>query len=332
MAKTLIADPHFPNKAKAGKVEDIRQCIGCTQACVGHVEIGLGVGCIYNPVTGREEIWGELSKAETAKKVVVVGGGPAGMEAARTAAMRGHKVVLFDKGTRLGGQVNLVMKTPKRDSFEEIILWFERQLPKLGVEIRLRTEATVESVLAENADEVIVATGSTAYLPEIEGADRAHVFTARQVMEGKAKLGTSVVVFDTVGRAEGATVADYIADQGRQVNIVTGLEKLAPDMPSPTRHHTLEKLMGNPAVTITPYTAIFEVGEGLVEAYNVVTWEPKTIEGVDTVVFASGGIADEGLVAPLRARHPSVRVIGDSFQPRDIELSIIDGHRMGREI
>lgn len=332
MAKTLIADPHFPNKAKEGKVDDIRQCIGCTQACVGHVEIGLGVGCIYNPVTGREEMWGDLLPAAQPKKVVIVGGGPAGMEAARTAALRGHKVILIEKGNRLGGQVNLVMKTPKRDSFEEIILWFERQLPKLGVEIRLRTEATVETVQAENADEIIVATGSNAFIPEIDGADRPHVFTARQVMEGKAQLGKSVLVFDTVGRAEGATVADYIADQGRKVNIVTGLEKLAPDMPSPTRHHTLEKLMGNPSVTITPYTAVFEVGDGLVEAYNVVTWEPKTIENIDSVVFAAGGISEAALVEPLRARHGSVRVIGDSFQPRDIELSILDGHRVGREI
>ncbi|WPE24335.1 FAD-dependent oxidoreductase [Shinella zoogloeoides] len=332
MAKTLIADPHFPNKAKAGRVEDIRQCIGCTQACVGHVDIGLGVGCIYNPVTGREEVWGEMESAAVPKKVVIIGGGPAGMEAARVAAERGHKVTLIDRGTRLGGQVNLVMKTPKRDSFEEIILWFERQLPKLGVEIRLKTEATVDSVLAENADEIIVATGSTAYMLELDGVDGPNVFTARAVMEGKAKLGNRVVLFDAVGRGEGATVADYIADQGHQVNIVTGLEKLAPDMPSPTRHHLLEKLMGNPAVTITPYTAIFEITEREVEAYNVVTWEPTTIEDVDSVVISAGGIADETLIEPLRNAHPSVRVIGDCFQPRDIELSITDGHKVGREI
>ncbi|WP_433850773.1 FAD-dependent oxidoreductase [Brucella pseudogrignonensis] len=332
MAKTLIADPHFPNKAKAGRVEDIRQCIGCTQACVGHVDIGLGVGCIYNPITGREELWGEMEPAAVVKKVIVIGAGPAGLEAARTSAERGHKVILIDRGKRIGGQVNLVMKTPKRDSFEEIILWFERQLPKLGVEIRLRTEATVENILAESADEIIVATGSTAYMPEIEGADGPNVYTARDVMEGKAQLGNNVVLFDAIGRGEGATVADYIADQGRKVNIVTGLEKLAPDMPSPTRHHLLEKLMGNPSVTITPYTAIFEVGENVVEAYNVVTWEPTSIEDVDSVVISAGGIAAESLVEPLRVRHNSVRVIGDCFQPRDIELAIVDGHRVGREI
>ncbi len=330
MAKTLIADPHFPNKAKAGKVDDIRQCIACTQACVGHVDIGLGVGCIYNPVTGREEIWSELEAAKVSKKVVIVGGGPAGMEAARVAASRGHKVILIDRGGRLGGQVNLVMRTPKRDSFEEIILWFERQLPKLGVEIRLRTEATVDDVLLEEADEIIVATGSTAFLPDVVGIESKSVSTARGVMEGKVELGHRVLVVDSVGRGEAITVAEYIADRGHEVHFVTGLELIAPHMPSPTRHHLLEKMMGHPAITLTTHTAVYEVGEGNVETYNVVTWELKTIEGINSVVFGAGGIADEKLIQPLRDRHPSVHVIGDCFQPRDIELSIVDGHRIGR--
>ena len=141
MARALIADPHLPNKAREGRTGDIRTCIACTQSCVGHVYVGMGVGCIYNPVTGREGEWAVLPPAAERRKVVVIGGGPAGMEAARIAAERGHEVVLFERGARLGGQVNLVMRTPARDNFEEIILFFERQLAKLGVDVRLRTEA-----------------------------------------------------------------------------------------------------------------------------------------------------------------------------------------------
>jgi 2,4-dienoyl-CoA reductase-like NADH-dependent reductase (Old Yellow Enzyme family)/thioredoxin reductase len=331
MAKTLIADPHFPNKAKAGKVDDIRPCIACTQSCVGHVDVGLGIGCIYNPVTGREEEWATLEPAAVSRKVVIIGAGPAGMEAARIAAMRGHKVVLIERDSRMGGQVNLVMKTPNRGSFEEIIFWFERQLPKLNVEIRLRTEANAKMLLAENADEVIVATGSIPFLPDVKGIDRPNVFTARDVLSGKAQLGQSVMVIDTIGRAEAVTTADYLVDRGHKVELLTGLPLIAPHMPSPSRHHLLEKLMNN-EVVLTTYTGIWEVGERSVETYNVVNWEPKTVEGIDSVVFGSGGRANDTLFHELQDKHTSIHTIGDCYQPRDIEVSIVHGHRVARAL
>ena len=187
MARTLIADPHWPNKAREGRVDEIRTCIACTQSCVGHIYVGLGVGCIYNPVTGREREWSELNPAASKKKVVVVGGGPAGMEAARTAAERGHDVVLFEKAKRLGGQVNLVMRTPEREVFEEIIVFFERQLERLDVDLRLATEADEAQVIAEAPDTVLVATGSTPFLPDVLGLEQSHVITARDVLAGNAK-------------------------------------------------------------------------------------------------------------------------------------------------
>jgi thioredoxin reductase len=331
MAKTLIADPHFPDKAKAGKVDDIRPCIACTQSCVGHVDVGLGIGCIYNPVTGREKEWAVLEPAAVSKKVVIIGAGPAGMEAARIAAMRGHKVVLIERDSRMGGQVNLVMKTPNRGSFEEIIFWFERQLPKLNVEIRLRTEADAKMLLAENADEVIVATGSIPFLPDVKGIDRPNVFTARDVLSGKAQVGQSVMIIDTIGRAEAVTTADYLVDRGHKVELLTGLPLIAPHMPSPSRHHLLEKLMNN-KVALTTYTGIWEVGERSVETYNVVNWEPKTVEGIDSIVFGSGGKANDTLFYELQDKHTSIRTIGDCYQPRDIEVSIVHGHRVAREL
>ena len=331
MAKTLIADPHFPNKARRGRVEDIRPCIACTQSCVGHVDMGLGVGCIYNPVTGREKDWAELPPAAARKRVVIVGGGPAGMEAARVAGERGHEVVLMDRGRRLGGQIGLITKTPDRANFEEIILWFERQLPKLGVEIRLNTEATAKTVLAAAPDEILLATGSTAWLPEVAGTDLPHVFSARDVLSGVAALGESVLVVDTLGRAEAATTADWLASHGHRVELLTGLETIAPFMPSPARHHLLEKLM-KAGVALTTHMALWEVGETDIDAYNVVTWEPRTIEGVDSIVFGSGGKADTMLCGALAAHGGSLRLIGDCFQPRDIETAVVDGHRAGRAL
>ena len=331
MARTLIADPHWPNKAREGRAEDIRTCIACTQSCVGHFYLGMGVGCIYNPVTGREREWGELEPAADKRKVVVVGGGPAGCEAARIAAERGHEVVLFEKGRRLGGQVNLVMRTPARDIFEHIILFFEHQLEKLGVDIRLDDEVGAEKVLAESPDAVVVATGSIAFRPEVLGIDQKHVLSSRDVLLGNAEIGQSVLVVDTQGRAEAPTVAEFLVDQGRQVEIVTGLEYIGRHMPIPAWHNQLERLMKK-GVTLSPFTGVWEVLEDSVDVYNVVSWEPRTIEGIDTVVTAAGGQAADALYHALRDRHPEVHAIGDCFQPRDIELAVVDGHRVAREL
>jgi 2,4-dienoyl-CoA reductase-like NADH-dependent reductase (Old Yellow Enzyme family)/thioredoxin reductase len=332
MAKTLIADPHFPNKAREGRVDDIRTCIACTQSCVGHVDKGLGVGCIYNPVTGREQEWGELAPTDEPKRVVIIGAGPAGMEAARTAATRGHSVVLFERNQRMGGQVNLVMTTPKRGNFEEIILWFERQLPKLGVDIRLGVEASAETVLAESPDFILVATGSTPFVPEIIGSDLPHVHTAREVLADDTIAGANVLLFDVGGRAEGATTADHLAARRHKVRFITGMETVAPEMPSPARHHLLEALMSSDRVELQTHTSLYEIEEESVTAFNVVTWEPDTIDDIDTVVVAAGGFADDSLYRELAQHHPAVKAVGDCYQPRDIEMAIVHGHQIGREI
>ena len=186
--------------AGQGRTSDIRTCIACTRSCIGHISVDMGVGGIFNPVTGREGEWAVLPPAAARCKVMVAGGGPAGMEAARITAERGHEVVLFERGARLDGQVNLVMRTPARDSFEELILFFEHQLAKPGGGVRLRTEAGVDDILAENPDEIVVATGSSAHRPEVVGNDERHVPTARESIQDNAEIGENVLVADTLGR------------------------------------------------------------------------------------------------------------------------------------
>jgi thioredoxin reductase len=331
MVRALIADAHFPNKARDGRSGDIRTCIACTQSCVGHIYLGLGVGCIYNPVTGREGEWAQLPGADARRRIVVVGGGPAGMEAARVAAERGHEVVLFERARRLGGQLDLIMRTPARGNFEEIILWFERQLAKLGVDVRRGVDADVDTVLGESPDAVVVATGSTAFRPDVIGADARHVLSAREVIAGNASVGERVLVVDTQGRAEGPTVAEHLADMGRRVEVVTGLAYVGCEMPAPAWHVHMERLLEK-GVELTPFTGIWEIEERSVEAYNVISWQPRTIEDVDTVVFACGGTADDGLYHALADRVADLHAVGDCYQARDLEVAVVDGHRVARRL
>ncbi|MCH8090680.1 MAG: FAD-dependent oxidoreductase [Chloroflexi bacterium] len=331
MVRALIADPYLPIKAREGRAEDIRYCIGTNQSCAGHILIGMGVGCIYNPVVGREKEWSELRPAHQRKRVVVVGGGPAGMEAARVAMERGHQVTLFEKGRRLGGQVGLIIKTPQRTSFEEIILFFERQLSKLGVDVRLGEEATLEMVLREGPDAVVVATGSTPYQPEIPGAEARHVVNTWDVLSGKTEVGERVVVIDTQGRPEGCTVAEFLAEMGRHVQIVTGLQYVGREITPPLWQFLYERLLKK-GVVMTPFTGVFEILEDSLYVYDTVTWEPRYIRDIDTVVLAAGGMAEDRLYQQLKGQAPEVKAIGDCLQPRDIEMAVVEGHRVAIEL
>ena len=333
MVRELIADPHFPNKAREGRAEDIRACIACNQSCAGRgSNLGLPITCIYNPVTGHEKDWADPGPAALKKKVVVVGGGPAGMEAARVAAERGHQVVLFERSERLGGQVKLAMKPPMRQSFEEIILFGERQLPKLGVDVRLGMEADVAAVLAETPDAVIVATGSTPYMPEIPGVEGKNVLSVADVLGG-TQTGERVVIVDTQGNQPACLLADYLADQGKRVEIVTGLTSVGSGIYArAVWHHLYGRLVGK-GVTMSPMTGVTRIREDSVEVYHVVspamTWR---IEPVDTVVIAGGGQANDGLYNCLKGKVEGLHAVGDCAQPRDIEMATYQAHKVAMAI
>jgi 2,4-dienoyl-CoA reductase-like NADH-dependent reductase (Old Yellow Enzyme family)/thioredoxin reductase len=331
MVRELIADPHLPNKAKAGRVDDIRTCLACNQSCAGRQVLELPITCIYNPVTGHEKAWADLGPAPVKKKVVVVGGGPAGMEAARVAAERGHQVVLFERSERLGGQVKLVMKTPMRQSFEEIIRFGENQLPKLGVEVRLGVEASVDSILAENPQAVIVATGSEPYLPEIPGAEGRNVVSVTDVLDG-VQTGQRVVIVDTQGTAPASVVAEFLVDQGKQVEIVTGLTWVGSYINPAVWNHLYERLLGK-GVVMSPMTGVTRIGEDSVEVYHVVNRKiTRSIESVDTVVMAAGGRANDGLYQELRGKIKALDAVGDCAQPRDIEMATYNAHKVALAI
>src|SRR6266403_730675 len=210
MTRALIADPDLPRKAREGRLDDIRTCVGANEGCIDRIYQGKPVTCVQNPATGRERELGEVQPAKTPKNVVVVGGGVAGLEAARMGAIRGHRVMLFEKTAELGGQVLLAARAPARAEYAGIVRFLVAQVRKLAIDVRLTLEATASAVLAERPDTVVVATGSHPFVPPVPGSDGKHVVTDRDVLSGEARVGANVVVVDDVHTQQALSTAELL--------------------------------------------------------------------------------------------------------------------------
>ncbi|MEM5786440.1 MAG: FAD-dependent oxidoreductase [Syntrophobacteraceae bacterium] len=230
LGRPLIADPEWPIKVREGRLSDLRQCIRCNQGCFGALRDmrRKWISCMYNPVAGRE-FEQPLSAAPVKKCVVVVGGGPAGCEVARAAKVRGHRVLLLEKASRLGGQFNLAYLPPNKGDFSKLVEFYEKELPRLGVVVRLGTEATPEYLESLAPDVVVIAAGSAPSRPPIPGVNLPHVVLAPEVLSGLAEIGTGPVVV-IGGGASGLETADYIAKKGFAVTVVEMLAKAGQDI------------------------------------------------------------------------------------------------------
>ena len=203
MTRALIADPEMPAKAAAGRIDEIRVCTGASEACIGRRIQGKTIACIQNPAIGREAELVAIHPARRSRRVAVAGGGVAGLEAARMAARRGHHVILFEAGDELGGQLRALWRAPARESYREVVRWLADEARRAGVEIRLRTEATPDSLLAEGADAVVVATGARPRALDVPVAAGAHVVSAEDVLLDRAAPGRRVLVVDYQGHMPG---------------------------------------------------------------------------------------------------------------------------------
>lgn len=332
-----IADPHLAAKAAEGRAEDIRGCLSCNQMCWGRRSRDYWISCVINPSAGREWEWGgdRFTPAERPKRVLVVGGGPAGLEAARVAAERGHRVVLAEASERLGGQFRLAGMQPRRAQILDLIDWYERQLGKLQVEVRLGAYLEADDVLREGADHVIVATGSLPAdgafqraLPQFDrlpGGGRA--LSAEAVMSREARPGKRVIVLDDGGNWKGCGTAWRLAEDGHAVTLVTPdalvgkeLQRMAVDLP-------LRRALARLGVQSLTESAIVHWDGRLARIASLLDGSEREVEA-DSLVFAGTNMAEDSLARDLEDRGVAYAAIGDCTASRQAAYAIHDGRKL----
>ena len=331
MTRALIADPDLPRKARESRLDDIRTCVGANEGCIDRIYQGKPVTCIQNPATGRELELADVHAATKPKRVVVVGGGVAGLEAARMAAARGHHVVLFEEAAELGGQVLLAARAPARAEYAGIVSFLVAQVRKLGVNVRLALKATPSEILAERPDAVVVATGSHPYIPLVPGCDGKHVVTDRDVLAGEATVGTNVVVVDDVHTQEALSTAELLLEQGKRVEVISPLFYVGQDI-GVTSIAPLYRRLHTRGVVLTPGTELRAVEGSTVVVANVYSGVERPIEAVDTVVLAAGSRSTDSLYRTLKGQVPELYAAGDCVAPRGVHQAILDGTRVARAI
>jgi len=348
MGRPLIADPFLPEKASSGRLDEIVPCVGCNQVCFDNVFAGQPVGCMLNPMAGHE---GEITiePAADKKKVVVIGGGPAGMKAASVTAARGHKVVLIEERDELGGQLQVVRETPEKEDFGKIITSLVNEVNKAGVEVKTGVRATKETVKNEQPDVVIVATGAEPSTPPIPGIDRFNVVQAWDYIRGdKEAKGKNIVVIG--GNATGCEAALLLAKEGtidsetlsflfyheaeepeklrerftrgaKNVTVIDMLPRLADNAGRTTRWALLKDLK-NFHVKMMSSTEVTEITDDGVEVKRD---EEKAILSADTIILAVGAKSRNELHEELKDEGVDLHLIGDARFPRKIIEAISEG-------
>ena len=333
IGRGLIADPAYVTKLFDNKIDEIRRCIACRR-CLITMFCDFNMRCTVNPEVGREEAY-YIKPTKKVKQVLVVGGGPAGMEAARVAALRGHRVMLMEKKSNLGGNlISAAGVTFKRD-VNYVTGYLSTAILHAGVDVKLNTTATLEKILATKSDVVILATGSIPIIPDIPGMKLNNVVTAVDVLEGKAKVGDSVIVAG--GGEVGCEAAVYLTEKGKKVTIVemrdtdwSDTEGLAPGMDDDMRRWFIADLLPTLPINVIGKVTFKEItNEGMV----VTDREGKNqlVKG-NTIVLAAGMKANNSLKVKLVGKVPEIYEVGDCITARKIIDATTEGAQVARLI
>jgi len=329
MCRALIADPMLPQKALEGKLDDIRPCIACNWGCVMRTVIkpgfgGLPLTCALNAEVGREKDY-EIKPAEFKKRILVVGGGPAGLEVARVASLRKHDVTLYEKTNRLGGQLILAATPPHKREIVKAIDYLVGQVNKLPIKVELGMAVTEETVEELKPDVVVIAIGALPKIPDIPGAQKGNVITSWDLLSGKASCGKSVAIVG--GGMVGCEVADYLMEKGKEVTVLEMLSEVATDMETRVRYLFFQRSSGK--IRFIKNVKVIEILEdGLL--YMDKRWETTKLYA-ESVVLALGSVRNSSLDV-LQGKVPKLHFIGDCNKPRKILEAIHDASRVAREI
>jgi 2,4-dienoyl-CoA reductase-like NADH-dependent reductase (Old Yellow Enzyme family)/thioredoxin reductase len=340
MARAGIADPEFANKAREGRLIEIRRCIACNR-CIQEAndsdlpESMVRPTCSINPVVGNELEWQQnFRPADKPKRVLVVGGGVAGAEAARVAAMRGHRVTLLEKEARLGGQMLIAMKAPGRDAFEDQIYFEENALARLGVEVRLSTSADSASIRALSPEVVVIATGALPRMPQkVPGADLGHVVQGWDVLAGKAKTGSRIALVSQEDGFETLNVAEYLAERGKHVTLFHKSHSVGLTTGRYSMGAVLSRLQDRD-IQVHPNRRLTEVTSDALTFVSSFGGKTYRADGFDTVVLVYGAVPNGSLYEQLRTDRSlgTVYVAGAAWAPRRIAEAVQHGARIGLAI
>lgn len=325
MTRALICDPLMPNKAADGNFDDIRACIGCNQACIGRFHRGLPISCIQHPETGRELLFDHFAvpQAKKSKKVMVVGGGPAGLKAASVAAQAGHQVTLFETSYQLGGQVNLAQRLPGRTEFGGLSTNLIREAELADVDIKRNTSVDRSLVEQAKPDVVIIATGAKPYMPEIEQFGKMQVVDAWQVLSDEVELGSRVLVADWKCDWVGMGISEQLASKGHSVYLAVNGLCAGETLQSYTRTSMMASLH-RLNIEVTPYMRLYGCDDDTVYMQHTASGEPVLFEDVDSLVICHGTQPNNCLFEEI-SDLAEVYMIGDALASRTAEEAVYEG-------
>lgn len=334
MTRAIIADPDMPNRAMRGEVSRIRPCIAINEGCIGRVYDGLPIACTVNPSIADDSL-SELAPVDHHQRVVVVGGGPAGMEAARVSAERGHEVLLFERNEQLGGQVVPSAAAPDHQHFGLHLAWLENELKRLRVDVRLGFDGSVDDILGAAPNAVILATGARTVVPPEAESVRVQCVTDVDILEGKivVEQDTRILVYDAGGQ-RGGYVANLIAEAGAShVELASPLLTVGEELDMVNEPAMYRRLAKN-KVLCTPNQVLAGQREGALLLRDMWSDEERAVQDVDLIVFAGHRVAEDKIADSLSATQSEldVHLIGDSVAPRLLRDAIAEGTRAGNTI